>query len=388
MFPLQAKAIRYLTALLFTTHTIYAQDACTPKCETNVCPQPNPPTQTCEDDPCCPLFPKPLLNAAYNYPARIHTNNPCNINFDFSFVFWQPMQENMELATTNTLLIATTGFSGDVVNMEFNYKPGFKLGIGGYFDHDGWDLHAQYTWFHNTNNQKTSVNQTVTQLLPMWGPGNSAIVNSNVYNNITEQWRLSMDIGDLDLGRWCYVSPKLTFRPSVGVRAAVIHQNIKVVNTNDSVISTGTDDIYTITARSRSWAIGTKAGLDANLNLGFGFRLYANSEADLLFTRYTKIANRCVNQFIIPSDNNDIHIKQSDNYAILPHFDIEFGFGWGSLVNYNDYHIDFSAGYGFQVFFNQNMFRHFNDDQMSANSRSPYGNLYIQGLTIAFKLDF
>ena len=58
------------------------------------------------------------------------------------------------------------------------------------------------------------------------------------------------------------------------------------------------------------------------------------------------------------------------------------------LVNYNDYHIDFSAGYGFQVFFNQNMFRHFNDDQMSANSRSPYGNLYIQGLTIAFKLDF
>src|SRR2546425_1133944 len=57
-------------------------DCCpTPKCCPPPCPQPCPPTQVCPPCPvaCCPPWPVPVLNAAYNYPARTVVRCPWDI---------------------------------------------------------------------------------------------------------------------------------------------------------------------------------------------------------------------------------------------------------------------------------------------------------------------
>ena len=381
-----------MVASLFVATSVFAQDCgtakpCAPKCEPKCppkpcpkpCPQPCPPTQICPGDPCCPAWPTPVLNAAYNYPARMQTRCPWDINFDASFIYWQPVQENMELAVANTLLVASTGISGNVVNMDFNYKPGFKVGMGGYFDYDGWDLHGEYTWFHGNQKESTATGGSVVQLLPMWGnPGSNG---NATYTSISEKWRLNMDIADLDLGRWYYVGTKLTFRPNFGARAAWIRQNVTVTNTNATTVNT-------VTGKSRSWAIGAKTGLDTNWDLGYGFRMFGNGEADLLFTKYTRLSSKSGHVASPVVTTADIHVKQKRVYAVKPHLDLELGFGWGTYLDCNNWYMDFSAGYGFQVFFDQNMFRHFNDDIMDANSTLPNGNLYVHGLTMTFKLDF
>jgi hypothetical protein len=83
-------------------------------------------------------------------------------------------------------------------------------------------------------------------------------------------------------------------------------------------------------------------------------------------------------------------VRQKDIDYLRTHLELELGFGWGSYFDNNNWHIDLSAGYALQVFFDQNMFRHFEtgNHRTTAYSSLPHGNLYVQGLTATARLDF
>jgi hypothetical protein len=287
----------------------------------------------------------------------------------------------MELGLSNSTATAATSIDASVINMDFNYKPGFKVGVGGYFDYDNWDLQLQYTWFHNTQKQSADA-ETPGQIIQSRGTPFLGGATTQ-YASASQTWKLDMDIVDLDLGRWYYVGTKLTFRPSFGARAAWIGQ--KLETDYDNAV---TADFYDINKKSRSWAIGAKAGLDTNWMLGSGFRLYGCGEADLLFTKYTRATYSASHEDAAGVVTSPVSVTQRRIYAVKPHLDLELGFGWGTYVDCNNWYMDFSAGYGFQVFFDQNMFRTFSDDTNQAISSMPSGNLYIHGLTATFKLDF
>jgi hypothetical protein len=278
----------------------------------------------------------------------------------------------------------TDGYNGSFVNMDFDYAPGFKVAMGGYFDYDNWDLNAEYTWFH-TSQDKTAVavDGVDTGIYPMSTP-NFAELSSD-YDEISNNWNLKMDIAELDLGRWYYVGTKLTFRPSFGVRGQWIRQDLKSTQTNIG------ETAYQVgKGKTRSWAVGPQVALDTNWMLGSGFRIYGCAEADAVFTKYTK-ANTSytvydTNLDVVPDDS--FRFSQGRVYAVRTHLDLELGFGWGTYLDCNNWYMDFALGYGFQTFFDQNMFRKFTDDDTLASSFMPNGNLYLQGLTATFKLDF
>jgi len=288
----------------------------------------------------------------------------------------------MELGLSNTTADPTSDLHASVINMDFNYKPGFKVGAGGYFDYDNWDVQLQYTWFHNTQKHSTDAPDG-GQIIQSRGTAFLDGLNTVQYQSASQSWKLDMDIIDLDLGRWYYVGTKLTFRPSFGARAAWIGQKAVIHYTNE-----GVDDFYDIHKKSRSWAIGAKAALDTNWLIGSGFRLYGNGEADLLFTKYTRASYSADHETAAGVVTDPVSVTQRRIYAVKPHLDLELGFGWGTYIDCNNWYMDFSAGYGFQVFFDQNMFRGFYDNVSQGTSSMPNGNLYVHGLTATFKLDF
>ncbi len=373
MLNLFTKTKPWMVVSLVAATSVFGKNNSQQSCPPKNCPQPTPPTQTCPSDACCPAWPTPVLNAAYNYPARVQTRCPWDIFFDASFVYWQPVLDNIELGIGNATSSPVTNVNGDFINMDFDFKPGFKVGLGGNFDHDNWDVRFGYTWFHTTNS-KSAVAPTNGVIIPSQG---TPARQTGTFASASENWDLRMDILDFDLGRWYYVGTKLVFHPVVGVRADWIRQHLK---TN----YTSTSDRAVVTQNSRSWALGPKIGLDTNWNVGMGFRFFGNSEADLLFTDYTDSSFSETHTLT----THPFQTKQSNIYAVRPHFDLDLGLGWGTALDCNNWYMDFTVGYEFQVFFDQNMFRHFTDDQMVANSNMPNGNLYLQGLTASFKLDF
>lgn len=341
------------------------------------CPQPCPPTQMCPQppNPCCPPWPVPVLNAAYNYPARMTTRCPWDIFVDVSFIYWQPLQENMELGIDATTVSSTLG-TGSVLNMDFEYKPGFKVGLGGNLDYDNWDLYGEYTWFHNS---QTTTATAANTLYPTRGAPAKISTATYAGGTASQKWKLHMDIADLFLGRSHYVGTKLIFHPNFGMRGAWIRQYLDTTysNTSRSVVES-------INNKSQCWAVGPRVGLDTNWMLGYGFRLFGNAEGDILYTNYTRDS---FNEY--PLDGaNPFHVTNSHIHTLRTHLDLEFGFGWGTYWDCNNWHTDVALGYEFQVFFDQNMNRNFVSSVTQAQSNLPNGNLYLQGLTATFRLDF
>lgn len=359
------------------------------------CPQPCPPTQICPTacpDPCCPPWPTPVLYAAYNYPARILTRCPCNVFIDMSFIYWQPSEDNLELGAVNNVGGTAGTVSGNVVDMDFDFKPGFKIGVGGYFTYDNWDAHGEYTWLHTTNHESASVSSSASStqtILPMWG--SPATAGAFVYNSASAKWKMNMDILEVDLGRWCYVGTQLLFRPAFGARAAFIRQNYNVTyEANNPFPGNSTFRKSVVSSKSHSWGIGPQTSLNANWLVGYGLRFFGIGEADLLFTQYSSLGSSESNTPLAPSTASlaQFSMNQDDHNTLRAHLDLQLGLGWGMHWSCHGVYTDLQLGYDFQVFFDQNMFRRYNSSTMTANSQAPNGNLYIQGLTVQFLVSF
>ena len=346
---------------------------------------------------------KSQMASGYNAPSRIDVRGSWDVYATGSFIFWQLSQDNMEVALadtlSNTAYVTNTQINGDLVAMDFDYKPGFKVGLGLNYDHDNWDSYAEYTRIHTSNSRSTNGNTLASgapaPLFPTFG--HPFVLPSNAYNTASEKWNCNLDIIDLDLGRVYYVGQQLTFRPFFGARSAFINQNVHAHYVNTSFTNAaspvevpGVMDIY---QRNHSWSIGPRAGVNTMWAVGQGIRFFGNANADVLYTKYhlqnktTFIATSTVGGIIV-AGQNPFHVARERVFALRTHMDFEMGLGWGSYFDNNNWHIDLSAAYGFQVFFDQNMFTGFVSSDMNGKLLQPHGNLYAQGLTATVRFDF
>lgn len=325
------------------------------------------------------------LAPAYSAPARINVRGSWDVYAFGSFTYWQPRQENMELAFVNNT--AATEIDGNFVNMDFKYKPGFKVGLGLDFNHDNWDAAAIYTWFRGSFTQSSSVDGFNSEIYPLFGHMEAG--DNTAYNTAAERWKLHIDLLDVELGRSYYSGMSLTVRPFFGARGAWIRQNLSAVYAALAPAFLN-DTTFDVSQKTHSWAVGPRAGLYTNWIVGQGFRLYGNGAGDILYTRYTKLNEHdTVVQNGVLVD--DVRARQQDLDYLRTHMELELGIGWGSYFDNNNWHIDLAAGYTFQVFFNQNMFRAYSEATFAsagAYSRNPNGDLFIHGLTASARFDF
>lgn len=324
--------------------------------------------------------------AAYNAPARVDVDG-WQVYTEASYIYWQPTQSNMEFAVSSTKAATsaattirgttTTPVHNHMVNLNSSFKSGFEVGGGLNFDYDNWDSYLQYTWFHNTHTHHATA-PTGGSLFPFrLQPG--ATGSDQSFDTARASWNLKMDLADWQFARSYYVGTKLTFRPYFGLRGAWIRQHYKTTYER----TTTSPSTVQIVQKSTSWGLGPEAGMDASYLLGCGFRMFGDLEADLLYTRYKA---KSIEQLLTSTELTTL--SQGQLGTVRPHANLDLGLGWGTYSARNGWHFDLAASYGFQVFWDQNMFRQFVSATNTSASSSPNGNLYIQGLNITARLDF
>jgi hypothetical protein len=318
--------------------------------------------------------------AGYNASARVDVRGSWDIYFTGGYIFWQPREDNLELGIRNaTIPLNNLSVDGRVINMNYRYKSGFKAGLGILPEWDNWDCYAEYTWFDGHQRSSANAPEGGT-ILPLWGhPRNDPVLAGSAINSAKGRWRLEMNIGDAQLARSYYVGTKLSFRPYFGGRAAWINQQYSAVYTTNVPIT------YHVHNSSHSWGLGPEAGLKAQWLMGCGFRAIGTVETDVLYTRYNLHTQQ---QSSSDPTIDVVSLYQRHADYLRPHTNLELGFGWGSYFNNHNYHFDIFGTYGFQVFWNQNMFRNFVDTNSSGKSFVPNGDLYIHGATGELRLDF
>ncbi|MBI3900717.1 MAG: hypothetical protein HY324_01040, partial [Chlamydiia bacterium] len=148
----------WMIASLLATASLFGQNqSCSSKNQAQVC---KPAKCGVTQAPAQPTV------CAYNAPAEINIGMQGEIDFFVagSFLYWQPLQDNMAVSTvfgstlsgnsiTGFIQSATNGATAqqNTLELDYKYKPGFQVILGMNLQDDDWIGYAEYTRFHGTH---------------------------------------------------------------------------------------------------------------------------------------------------------------------------------------------------------------------------------------------
>ncbi len=247
--------------------------------------------------------------------------------------------------------------------MTYDYKPGFKIGVGYNFECDSWNAYLEYTRYHASN--------CVSRTRPSW-----AQFMEPIYNRITNtsgdeidfKLKLEYDFIDLDLSRWQYAGQKLTIKTYLGMHGAWLKQNI----TSDFKINS-LNAINNAFYELKQWFIGPRIGFFYKWKLPYSLSLAGKGSTAMLYQKSTKIFLRQNDQDLATPGAAILITTEKNRSFVNGLFEIMIGLEYDKYFYQNKYHFNCLAGY---------------DIHSIASQILPPGWLALHGLTLKVRLDF
>ena len=328
------------------------------------------------------------LPKAYNAPARIDICDGVDAFITGTFIYWEPLSDQLDLGLTDLTLNWPRDF--DVVRFTTDYQPGFKVGLGTHFEHDNWDIFAQYTRLHS--NQGTNFNPSTSLSTDFfhtsWLPFDAAAIGSAyqflLISEVQANWRMDLDKIDLELGRSYYVGTNLITRPYIGGSGHWLDENYSLSFTYD-----GTP--RSVTLKNDSWAIGPRFGINTQWIFYEGFRLFGNAAINLMFSSNKMSGSGISNGTTVSTPFN---FNTDKKYVLRNVEELVIGLGWGSYFTSDKWHFDIFAAYEVQRYSHTNymnkyaQMRSIDSNADSALNLIKPGDTYLHGLTAGVRFDF
>ena len=217
-----------------------------------------------------------------------------------------------------------------------------------------------------------------------------------------------MNFIDLLTGYMMKSGTIVQWHPFAGLRGGWINQRLTSNYTANFVNGGGYAGSAQGDSHTSSWAIGPRIGLDVDLDMGYNLSFYGTTAGDILYTSYKFFGSAFATvpataTLLVATDWIDI-ANENQFGTIRTHLDLELGFRWSRYFFAHKQLLQLSGGYGFQVYFDQNMFRHlttaFEEIVLTGGvatlggiigspiSTSPEGNLYLHGLRLEAKYSY
>ncbi|MCB1081160.1 MAG: MOMP family protein, partial [Chlamydiia bacterium] len=244
---------------------------------------------------------------------------------------------------------------GDVKAVDFSWDMGIKVGLGYKTPHDNWDVYAHYTWYQ-TEDSASSFKAAPSMLLSLKSivsfPASHVKSHMNVdYNNV-----------ELELARSYAISSKVSLRPHFDVKSAWIDLSQNTTYTI-SGYPTNFDNLgggdFKTKNRMTFWGIGPRAGLDSKWALGYGFHLFGDVAASVLYGNFKSLHREFVPLFATISFHTDSQriYKISDKFhRYVPFAQMFLGLGWDRRINNNKFNLGLKLGYEVQYYWRINQF--------------------------------
>ncbi len=316
-----------------------------------------------KSDPCDCKYEEPTIKA-YNYPAKVGTCSSKDFFVTATFLYFEPLEQGLYLvllsdATTDSSTINPT--KQHSVNMTYKFSPGFKLGLGYNFQYDNWTSYLEYTRFHYE--KSTSVTR------PSWASAQGFywIRSNDLAREYEANFKLELDILDLEFSRWEYRGKKILFNPFLGVKGGFIDQSytFKAIFNSSYLLNTIKYDSY---------LIGPRIGFYTKWILSKNFSVKTKAAASLNYQKFHDMSASLTN------------LEIDDDSTISPICEMLLGINLESYFKNNSRHFDIFAGYEAQVLWNQNML--VKERILSLNANADSEQLTLHGLNLSMRFDF
>lgn len=313
----------------------------------------------------------------------------CDPYLTADFIWWRVEQDGMNFATSGTEPLAQDSVTlvnagkGHVAHPRFKYEPGFKVGFGVKFRHDGWDMYANYTWLRTDfGDTKKSLHAKTTSGIAATTElfGTLGVALPSVTHEAEGKWSLHFNALDIELGRNYWISQWLTLRPHFGMKFSWLDQDYHVEYEG---ISTPTFDVSIDASNVRihndidQFGVGLRTGLDTAWYLWKKWCIFGEFAVSALWNDFD-VKRKDTTQTAIGSFTT-LNTK-FDSHSVSAVIEIALGLRFETTFHNDDYLFMLQAGWEEQIWFNQNQF-------FNPLSQSPQ-DLTFEGLTIKAGFDF
>jgi hypothetical protein len=336
-----------------------------------------------------------------------------NLSLSVSALYWKACEDGLAYAVDNEDLVEASVINhGEMEYPGSKWSWGFKVGLGFDFEHDGWDLQANWTWFR-TRHHDDETDET-GNLYPMY----SALATAAEQLSATEaeaRWRIRLNMIDLELGRAFFTSRWLTLRPHMGLRGAWIKQSYDIeyetLNSTFPVVASSESEVD---MKNKFWGVGIRGGLDTRWGFCGNWSIYGNMAISILYGRFHidheeeaansagTIETNVINfhdHFCAARAITDLALGLMWEHTFCGCEDICapdcYGDNGGSSRRSPEkpgYHLSVMLGWEQHIFFNQNQFWRVSRTSTPSGHHQAFGHergdLTTQGVTLTARLGF
>lgn len=315
----------------------------------------------------------------------------------FDLLFWRTKIGGTEFAYTDQDPIARLPVKGSTKQMEFDWDWGIRVGLGYNFEHDGWDVRGQYTWWDGDGSSSTRAGLS-SSVIPLRG---SAFLTDLPQTNVVETpflfctsakslFDVDYQAIDLELGRDYYITSTLSFRPFWGLKNAWIDLEQKTRYTgggqlpnNQGVSPLGiSGNTVHVKETSDFWGIGPRTGVDSRWYMGQGFSIFGNLSGALLWG-YFDVDHKEKYSAI---EASRIHLH-ANRHAFSPTLQFQLGLRYDTYLYEHRNHLGIGIGFEGQYWWRQNQMLKVNDSSEVKYDRYSE-DLAFYGITVDVKWDF
>lgn len=319
--------------------------------------------------------------------CELGSDRDCNGFFAAAeFLYWKTTVDNTPyVSSCKPINYASPFFDGirgqKMHSAHFHFNPGFRVGVGYRMAHDYWDLFLNWTDFRARAqaSKSASSNSELQNTFDMFH-----IIRPD---SASGKQKMHLDALDLELGRSISVSSGFVLRPHLGVRGAILNQDLDLVYKDSSATQR-------VRLDNDFKGIGLRGGLNAQWNMRKGWGLYGKSAFSLLAGWFDVSEISTLIPEVVTSNLAD-GSNYRDFFSVKSVLELAMGLNWQTTFCRDRNRFMVYAGYEFNLWPSQNqLFNIFfsglqNSETVGAiASVQATGDVAFQGLQAGARIDF
>lgn len=333
----------------------------------------------------CLILSAKIQSGVFKESSEPMADSRANPSFSLEYLYWKTQEDQLypAILTDQTVANGVNTNHISLVNQKFEYRSGFRLGLGYNFDYENYDTHLAWTRIHpNTTTNISSSDSTILIAIPFFDQTNSDVPKAG---SVVSQWQLNYDMLDLELGHKYTIFDRFSLRPNIGLKAGWINQ-LQVMDINN--VSLGQPEVEKVQGSEERLnnfnGIGPRIGIDLHYGLGSQFGVFGTLSGALLYGNFklkttTYLADSLTNNGIAGNGPQVVSLNNSDN-RLSSTTQILVGGDWMRKV-YQKYWVRLGVAYEAQLWWNQ--IRSDNSIPQLLFVNTPAGgDLMMHGLTL------
>lgn len=340
-----------------------------------------------------PIFSDDLTHPRENVPTAITPNagprvlDGYDVFLTADFIYWKISQDGTSYVMNG--FADGLGFvplsKGSVQNIDFDFEPGFKVGLGFSLGRDGWDLYTEYTWLNSHPNSKSTSMSQRSFLFPLWNIGalfqSYSELNTDEFLSAKGEWDLTFNVIDMELGRNYFISQYLKLRPFIGFKGAFVDQDLDVTYKMFDFSVANENQTLKMDNDQNTWGFGLRTGLNTSWQLDNAFSIYGDFAMTALWGKYELDRKDTSKTPDSSSDTSVLFHTKSEFFTIKPVLELGLGMRYDLWFMCDRYHFDASLGWEQQIWMDFNQL-------IKIKEESAHGDFTTQGLTLKLRFDF